>query len=111
MSAPITITFQFSDGTVHDASVSEASISQAICYKYGWSIAPIVAGLGGGATPEYTIEVSNNNTDWFPYDSLTEGADIGQAFDDVHLDWLYIRINYDAKTNTTGTVEFPLILK
>ena len=109
MSAPITITFQFGDGTTHDASVSEASISQAICYKYGWSIAPIIAGLD--QAPEYTIEVSNNNIDFYSYDSLTEGADIAQPFDDVHLDWLYIRINYDAKTNTTGTVEFPLILK
>ncbi len=109
MSAPITITFQFGDGTTHDASVSEASISQAICYKYGWSIAPIIAGLD--QDPTYTIEVSNNNVDFYPYDTPVVDADIAQPFDDVHLDWLYIRINYNAQTNTTGTVEFPLILK
>jgi len=109
MSAPITITFQFSDGTSHNASLTEASFSQAICYKYGWSIAPIVAGLD--QAPTYTIEVSNNNIDFFPYESRVEDAAIGQAFDDTHLDWLYIRINYNAQTNTTGTVEFPLILK
>lgn len=106
---PITITFQFSDGTSHDASVSEASISQAICYKYGWSIAPISTGLN--QSPTYTIEVSNNNTDFYPYEDRVVDAAITQPFDDVHIDWLYVRINYDAKTNTTGTVEFPLILK
>ena len=89
MSQPITLTFQFSDGTSHDA--------------------PTVAGLD--ATPTYTIEVSNNNVDFFPYDTPVVDALIGQAFDDTHLDWLYIRINYDAQTNTTGIVEFPLILK
>jgi len=109
MSNPIKLTFQFSDGTSHDASLTEASISQAICYKYGWSIAPIVAGLD--ATPTYTIEVSNNNIDFFPYDTPVVDALIGQAFDDTHLDWLYVRINYDAQLNTIGTVEFPLILK
>ena len=109
MSAPITLTFQFSDGTSHDASVTEASISQAICYKYGWSIAPVVSGLD--QAPTYTIEVSINNIDFYPYDSPVVDADILQPFDDVHLDWLYIRINYNALTNTTGTVEFPLILK
>jgi hypothetical protein len=109
MSNPIKLTFQFSDGTSHDASLTEASISQAICYKYGWSIAPIVAGLD--STPTYTIQVSNNNVDFFPYDLQTVDALIGQAFDDTHLDWLYVRINYDAQLNTTGTVEFPLILK
>ena len=54
MSAPITITFQFSDGVSHDASVTEASISQAICYKYGWSIAPTIA----GAKPPLTFRDS-----------------------------------------------------
>jgi len=111
MSNPKTITFLFGDGAVHDASVSEASISQLVCFQYGWSLAPLSAGLGGGATPEYTIEVSNNDIDFAPYSSETTAADIDQPFDDTHMVWKYVRINYDAKTNATGTVEFEMTLK
>ena len=60
---------------------------------------------------QYRHPVSNNNIDFFPYDTPVVDALIGQAFDDTHLDWLYVRINYDAQLNTIGTVEFPLILK
>ena len=51
MSAPKTLTFQFSDGTTHDSSVSQTSVSQSIDFQHGWSIAPISESLGGGASP------------------------------------------------------------
>jgi len=111
MSAPKTLTFEFSDGTTHDASISEASVSQSIDFQHGWSIAPISESLGGGASPQYSIEVSNDNSNFYSYDSLTNGADITSVFTDTQLNWLYVRINYDARTNSTGTVNFKLILK
>lgn len=106
MSKPIFINFEFGDGTVHDANVSEASASQSICFRHQWSIAPVVTGLN--AVPAYTIEVSNDDVNWAAYSSEADGADIDQPFDDDHFAWSYIRINYDAKTNTTGTVEFEI---
>ena len=57
------------------------------------------------------MRFSNDNTNFYSYDSLTNGADITSVFTDTQLNWLYVRINYDARTNSTGTVNFKLILK
>tara|TARA_R100000655_G_scaffold32644_1_gene64551 strand:+ start:1321 stop:1653 length:333 start_codon:yes stop_codon:yes gene_type:complete len=109
MSKPVVIEFNFSDGTTHDASVSEISDAIEICYNYNWSLAPNSIGLD--ADPTYTIEVSNNNIDWSAYEDPTVDAAIDQGFDDIHFAWLYVRVNYNAVANTTGTVEFKLVFK
>lgn len=109
MSNPIKHTFKFADGGVHDASVTEASIGLPICFKYEWSIVP--KGVGLDQAPVYTIEVSDDGVTWFPYDTPVVDAAIDQPFDDNHLSWTNIRINYDKKTNTAGTVQFDLTLK
>jgi len=108
MSKPIFINFEFGDGTVHDAGVSEVSQAYSICFRHIWSLIPISVGLGGGATPAYSIEVSNDEVNWAPYSSETDGAGIDQPFEDDHWGFSYVRINYDAKTNTNGTVEFEM---
>ena len=109
MSKPIKINFEFTDGHSHDASVSEISDAIEICYNYNWSLAPNAIGLD--ADPTYTIEVSNNNIDWASYETPTLDAAIDQPFDDIHFAWLFVRINYNAVANTTGTVEFNLVFK
>jgi hypothetical protein len=106
---PLIITFVFSDGTTHDASISEISNSQQICFRYGWSITPEVTFTG--IEPNYTIEVSNNNVDWSAYSIEVENADITQPFDDTHFNFLYVRINYVKGATTTGSVKFQMILK
>ena len=102
--------FVFSDGTSHDASVSETSESLKSWYKYEWSLAPIITGLSG-ATPTYTIEVSNDNVNWFEYNNLSTDVSIVDAVDDNHLAWIFMRIVYDKGTESTGTVEFELTQK
>lgn len=109
MSAPIKKIFQFADGSPHDASVTELSLALEFCLKYEWSIVPKAVGLD--QAPVYTIEVSDDDINWFPYEDRTVDAAIDQPFDDDHLAWTFMRINYDAKTNTTGTVEFCITLK
>lgn len=109
MSAPITFKFSFVDGTTHDASVSETSASQQVCFQYGWLLTPIGSGLD--ANPTYTLEVSPDDVNWQSYDSRTKDAAINQPFDDTHMNGLYFRIVYDKQTNTTGTVEFVLTMK
>tara|TARA_R110000782_G_scaffold232884_2_gene319077 strand:- start:1579 stop:1911 length:333 start_codon:yes stop_codon:yes gene_type:complete len=109
MSKPVIITFEFIDGEVHDASVSEISTPVEICYNYNWSLSPNAIGLD--AAPTYSIEVSNNNIDWAAYETPTENAAIDQPFDDIHFAWLFVRINYNAVANTTGSVEFELVFK
>ena len=97
--------------STHDASVTEVSEVLEVCYNHGWSLAPEVSGLDG--SPTYSIEVANINspTQFAPYKTETLDADILQPFDDTHINWLYVRINYKAVDNTTGTVKFEMILK
>lgn len=111
MSGPINIVFQFLDGGVHDASVSEISVTQEICFNYSWLLNPVISGLD--QNPTYTLEASHENvpSSFKPYDVQMLDAAIDQAFDDDHLAPVWFRINYNAQTNTIGTVEFPLILK
>jgi hypothetical protein len=110
MNEPKKTKFIFSDGTSHDATVSETSESIQSCYKYQWSLAPIINGLTAG-DPTYTIEVSNDNLTWFEYNNLSTDVSVNDAVDDNHLAWIYMRVVYDAKTETTGTVEFELTQK
>lgn len=111
MNNPKQTKFNFtSDGTSHDATVSETSESLESCYKYEWSVAPIQSGLSVG-DPIYTIEVSNDDTNWFEYNSLSTDVSVDDAVDDIHLAWIYMRIVYNAGTETTGTIEFELTQK
>lgn len=110
MNTPIQTKFEFNDGIVHDASISGTSEAIRSCYKYEWSIAPITAGLTS-AKGEYTIEVSNDNVNWFEYNNLSTDVSIEDAVDDIHFAWIYIRLVYDAKTESTGTVQFELTQK
>lgn len=106
------ILFNFtSDGTTHDASVSEISESQLVCFDHGWALSPEFDSLDGN--PTYSIEVANVDTpsEFGAYDTPTLDAAIDQPFDDDHLLWQYIRINYKAVDNTTGTVKFEMNLK
>ena len=105
-----TIEFVFSDGTTHDASMSETSGSLRKCFKNVWSVAPITFGnTSGDAT--YTIEVSNDDINWFEYNNQSTDVSVADAVDDNHLSWVYMRIVYDSKTETTGTVRFGLTTK
>ena len=102
--------FVFSDGTSHDASVSETSESLKSWYKYEWSLAPIQSGVTGG-NPKYTIEVSNDDINWFEYNNLSTDVSIDDAVDDNHLSWVYMRIVYSGTGVSAGTIEFELTQK
>jgi len=106
MSANIEINFNFGDGTTHDASVSEISEPQLICHDYTWLLVPKSSGLD--ASPTYSFEVSDDNINWQEFQPETKDAAIDQPFQKSDLAGLYFRINYNAQTNTTGTVAFTL---
>jgi hypothetical protein len=106
---PITKIFQFGDGGVHDAGVSEVSEAIKICFNYAWLLVPISAGLNDA--PVYSFEVSNDNINWQEFDPLTLNAAITQPFQKSILPGIWFRINYDAQANTTGTVSFNITLK
>jgi len=107
--SPIILTFVFSDGTTHDASISEASESLELCFNSGWSLTPVSSGLDG--SPSYTLEVSNDNVNWFSYEEASKDVAIADGLDDTHQAFIYARINYNAVDNTAGTVEFKYTVK
>ena len=109
MSEPIKIQFKFADGLVHNASVSEASEAVQICFNYTWLLVPKSDSLD--QAPTYSFEISDDNITWQPYAPETLDAAINQPFDDTHFPPVFVRINYNAQTNTTGTVSFDLTLK
>jgi hypothetical protein len=102
--------FIFSDGTTHDASISEISEALLSCYKYEWSLFPVTSGLSS-SDGTYTIEVSNDNLNWFDYNNLSTDVSIEDAVDDIHLAWIYMRVVYSANTESSGTIEFNLTTK
>jgi hypothetical protein len=101
--------FIFGDGATHDASVTESSAALEFCASHFWSLIPVFAALD--ASPLWTLEVSNDNVTFSPYATETDGAAIEQGFDDNHLAFKYMRVTYTANGNTTGTVEFTMIIK
>lgn len=110
MSKPLKYTFNFaSDGMTHDASVSEVSESLQFCESYNWLLVPKSSGLD--QAPTYSFEVSDDDVNWQEFQAETLDALITQPFQKSDLPGLYFRINYNAQTNTTGTVSFDITLK
>lgn len=102
-----THTFVFGDGTTHDASVTETSASIEVCHSNnGWSLFPVSSGLD--AAPTWTLEVSNDNVNFAPYESSIVDTAITQPIEDDHRTFNYWRVAYNAQANTTGTVSFPI---
>ena len=110
MSTPKKYEFNFpSDGTTHNASISENSDSLILCESYNWLLVPKSSGLD--AAPVYSFEVSDDNINWQEFQPETKDALITQPFQKSDLAGVYFRISYDAVANTTGTVLFTITLK
>jgi hypothetical protein len=94
----------------HDAS-TVATPFQSVCSNYTWNITICFDSITGG-TPIVKIEVSNDGTEFFDYNSCAanETTDKISFFDSI-LAFPYIRLNYDPNGVTGGTVDASLILK
>lgn len=103
------LAFAFGDGENHDASVSEASVGMEISSNYVWNICPILTGVDG--SPDYTIEVSIDNTNWKTYATEFTSVTTEDACEHDFASWSYIRISYNAQDATTGTLKFYLSTK
>ncbi len=110
MSKPLKYKFEFTDGTAHDATISQVSESFQICFPYEWSVFVDQVGLTN-SLGTWTIEVSNDDNTFYNYKSNSVDIPIMDAYDDIHMSWTYMRINYNAQTETSGTVEFEITLK
>jgi len=110
MSLPYKIYFQFTDGQNHDATVTETSLPLEFCDNYKWSITPNAQGIAG-ATPSYTLEVSNDGITWFEYNNNSTNVSVTDAVDDIHLAFTMLRLVHDGTGTSGGTVEYLFLSK
>ena len=107
---PITRKFTFSDGQGHDVTIDETSEPLQSCQDYKWSITPNTQLLVGGP-PLYTIEVSNDGSSWFEYNSESTDITTDNAVCDDHLAFTQMRIVHKANGSTSGNVEYIFVQK
>ena len=102
--------FNFTDGTTHDATITETSEALDSCFNYVWSLSPLISGITG-TNPTYTVEVSNDGVNWYEYNNLSTNVDIIDAVDDNHLSFTKMRIVHDATGTSGGTVIYKFVQK
>lgn len=107
---PIEREFNFTDGTTHDATLSETSDTLESCFNYTWSLSPLISGITG-TSPLYTIEVSNDGVNWYEYNSNSTNLDVVNAVDDNHLAFTKMRIVHIGTGTTAGTVVYKFVQK
>lgn len=78
-------------------------------FKHPWSFQAIDNAIVGA--PDYTVEASNDNVSFVPYDSTKVNQVIPGLQHDKEFAPLWFRIAYKANGATGGTVTFDLNLK
>ena len=78
-------------------------------FKHPWSFQATIA--GETLIPKFTIECSNNNVDYVPYDAAMTDINIPALRHDKEFAPQWFRVSFDANGNTTGTTTFDLNLK
>lgn len=80
-----------------------------MCFNHFWSFS--VTDNTTGGSPDYTIEVSNDNTQWYEYNSSSSNVLLDDGVDDTHFAWRYFRVVYLSNGVTSGDVTFYLSIK
>lgn len=73
------------------------------------SIQPVVDNLCG--SPTYTLEVSNDKSNFVAYDPLSTGISLEDQIqiDYAKIPWLYMRVSVTAALGDSGTASFIFI--
>ncbi|GAG46875.1 unnamed protein product [marine sediment metagenome] len=80
-----------------------------LCFNHAWAFSVTDSTTGG--SPDYTIEVSNDDVQWYEYNSDSTNVSLDDGVDDTHMVWKYFRVVYDSTGVGSGTVTFWLSLK
>lgn len=92
-----------------DATADVTTDAFPFCNSHDWAVTILDNGVVGGP-PTFTVEVSNNKTKWYNWDTLSTGVDIVNSVDGDHMTYAYMRIIYLANGTSAGTVDFELSL-
>lgn len=95
-------------GTI-DIGTGGTTASQEIEIQHGWSLAPVVTGTPGLA--KYTVQVSQDDVDYFDYKSLAIDVPIETALQDIDFNWRFMQIVVVPGGPSSGTVQLGLLLK
>jgi len=90
-----------------DATNDFTTDAYQFCNSHDWSVSLNDAGLVGGP-PTFTIEVSNNSTKWYDWDTLSTNTAIVDSPDAPYMSYKYMRIVYTANGTSAGTVDVEL---
>lgn len=102
--------FVFSGVTNVDVTSDATSAAIVLPENYIWSITPqVVVSITG--SPTYTVQVSNNGTDWFDYTSDLTDAAITFSADVQGFGYQLMRIDFTSAGASDGEVEFLLWAK
>jgi hypothetical protein len=79
-------------------------------HSHGWSVSLSDTGLAGGP-PTFTVEVSNNLSKWYEWDSLSTDVAIVDSPDATYMSYKYMRVIYTANGTSAGMIDFELDLQ
>jgi len=99
--------------TAYDASVpfttDAFAVNAGFCFNSVWSFITVDNTTGGA--PKYTLECSNDGTNWYEYNPASTNVSLGESLMDDKLPWVYFRIVYASGGGVTGTTSMEMTLK
>jgi len=75
--------------------------------SHDWSVTLVGSGIIGGPGT-YTVQVSNDNSNWFDWDVTTTNVALADSAGNDHLGYAFIRFKYLKGTTTAGTIDAKL---
>lgn len=114
MSKPIQIIPEVLGVPVTAFDASAPFITDAFAVNLGfqdsWHWSFVAVDNTAGGNPQYTVEASNDDSNWFEYGSASTNVSLGTPLMDNKLPWIYFRINYDGGASS-GTTSMEITLK
>lgn len=105
---PLQKTLLFGGSTTTPLTADVVSDSLKVEQTYAWNISPSTTDLTGA--PTYTVEVSNNDVDWYSYDDLFTDIALTKAVESEAISFLYVRVAITSN-GATGSAEFNATFK
>lgn len=103
------IKFTVSDVDVIDRVATADFTTDSISFdnSHDWSVSFSSTGITGGP-PTYTVEVSNDDSTWFPWSVASTDIGLGVSPNDNFMPYKHLRVVYENNVTTAGTVTLEL---
>ncbi len=75
--------------------------------SHDWSVSLKSIGVVGGPA-SYTLQVSNNGSTWYDYNSDSSNVVLEDSVDSDHMAFRFLRVVYTANGTSAGTLDVEL---